>query len=209
MVEPEGRIWMFGDDVNTDLIIPGRYLDSYNPAHLASHAMEGLRKDFASRVNKGDIIVAGSNFGCGSSREQAVIALKHSGISAVVARSFARIFYRNAVNLGLLVVISPDANTVFADGEHASLDLGGLSLSSGVGGKKAAVEQPPEHVLGILRQGGLVPYIKNKLRNEVALSGICPLSMAIVDYPWEYIGAAFLLSLIIYVLVRLLTHRHE
>ena len=86
------RIWKFGDDVNTDLIIPGRYLDNYDPKHLAAHAMEGASKEFASRVSTGDVIVAGENFGCGSSREQAVLALKHAGVSAVIAKSFSRIF---------------------------------------------------------------------------------------------------------------------
>ena len=118
-----GRVWRFGDDVNTDLIIPGKYLDIYDPAHLAAHAMEGANKEFASGVKKGDIIVAGANFGCGSSREQAVIALKHAGVSAVVAKSFARIFYRNAINLGLPVVTSKEAVDSVRDGEIAVLDL--------------------------------------------------------------------------------------
>ncbi len=155
------RIWLFGDDVNTDLIIPGRYLDSYDPAHLASHAMEGVNKDFAAGVSEGDIIVAGRNFGCGSSREQAVIALKRSGVQAIIARSFARIFYRNAINLGLRVIVSGTADSVFKDGDSAVLEAG--TLASVDGSKMAALDKIPEHVRVILDHGGLIPHIKAKL----------------------------------------------
>ena len=160
-----GRVWRFGDDVNTDLIIPGKYLDIYDPAHLAAHAMEGANKEFASGVKKGDIIVAGANFGCGSSREQAVMALKHAGVSAVVAKSFARIFYRNAINLGLPVVISIDAVNSLRDGEVAILDLTSSSLTTEDGRGTVTLEPIPQHVKKILDSGGLVPYIKAKLRN--------------------------------------------
>ena len=157
------RIWLFGDDVNTDLIIPGRYLDSYDPAHLASHAMEGANKDFAARVSKEDIIVAGRNFGCGSSREQAVIALKRSGVQAIIARSFARIFYRNAVNLGLRVIVSGTADSVFKDGDSAVLEVEAGTLASLDGSKMAALDKIPEHVKVILDHGGLIPHVKAKL----------------------------------------------
>jgi len=159
------RIWLFGDDVNTDLIIPGRYLDNYDPAHLASHAMEGANKDFAAGVAEGDIIVAGRNFGCGSSREQAVIALKRSGVQAVIARSFARIFYRNAINLGLRAIVSGTADSVFKDGDSAVLEIESDTLASADGSKTADLDRIPEHVRAILDQGGLVPFIKSKLRN--------------------------------------------
>jgi 3-isopropylmalate/(R)-2-methylmalate dehydratase small subunit len=159
-------VWKFGDDVNTDLIIPGRYLDNYDPAYLAAHAMEGASKEFAKNVSKGDIIVAGKNFGCGSSREQAVIALKHAGISAVVAKSFARIFYRNAINLGLPALISEQAFDAFKDGDRVRIE--GDSVTSSDGKKTASIEPIPEHILKILDQGGLVPYIKNRLRQERA-----------------------------------------
>ncbi len=161
----EPRIWLFGDDVNTDLIIPGRYLDNYDPAHLASHAMEGANKNFAAGVAEGDIIVAGRNFGCGSSREQAVIALKRSGVQAVIARSFARIFYRNAVNLGLRAIVSGTAHSVFKDGDSAVLEIESDTLASTDRSKTAALDRIPEHVRAILDQGGLVPFIKSKLRN--------------------------------------------
>jgi len=159
-------VWKFGDDVNTDLIIPGRHLGSYDPAHLAKHAMEGLSSGFASEVKPGDIIVAGSNFGCGSSREQAVIALRSSGVSAIVAASFARIFYRNAVNLGLHVFVSGDAQKVFEDGDRASLDPESLTMTSAGGSKKASIEPVPEHVTSILRSGGLVPHIRSRLEKD-------------------------------------------
>jgi 3-isopropylmalate dehydratase small subunit len=157
------RIWLFGDDVNTDLIIPGRYLDSYDPAHLASHAMEGANKNFAAGVKEGDIIVAGKNFGCGSSREQAVIALKRSGVQAIVARSFARIFYRNAINLGLRIIVSGAADSVFKDGDSAVLEVEAGTLASIDGSKMAALDKIPEHVRVILDHGGLIPHIKAKL----------------------------------------------
>jgi 3-isopropylmalate dehydratase small subunit len=135
-------------------------LDSYDPAHLASHAMEGANKDFASRVTEGDIIVAGRNFGCGSSREQAVIALKRSGVQAIVARSFARIFYRNAINLGLRVIVSGTADSVFKDGDSAVLEVEAGTISSIDGSKMAALDKIPEHVRAILDDGGLIPHIK-------------------------------------------------
>jgi 3-isopropylmalate dehydratase small subunit len=162
----KGRVWRFGDDVNTDLIIPGKYLDSYDPCHLAAHAMEGANKEFASGVNKGDIIVAGANFGCGSSREQAVMALKHAGVSAVVAKSFARIFYRNAINLGLPVATSTDAVDALRDGEVVVLDIDSSSLTTEDGRDAVTIEPIPQHVKKILDSGGLVPYIKARLRNE-------------------------------------------
>lgn len=162
----KSRIWLFGDDVNTDLIIPGRYLDSYDPAHLASHAMEGANKDFAAGVSEGDIIVAGRNFGCGSSREQAVIALKRSGIQAVIARSFARIFYRNAVNLGLPVVVSRAADSLFKDGDSALLEVEAGTLASLDGTRIAVLDKVPDHVRVILDHGGLIPYIKAKIEKK-------------------------------------------
>ena len=165
------RVWKFGDDVNTDLIISGKHLDNYDPAHLASHAMEAANKNFVAQVRQGDIVIAGANFGCGSSREQAVIALKHGGIEAVIAKSFARIFYRNAINLGLAVVISTDAAEIFSDGDSVALDLPGNGLVSSTGDRQAHLEPVPIHVKMILDEGGLVPYIKKKLREKGATKG--------------------------------------
>lgn len=163
MSTSEGRVWKFGDDVNTDLIIPGRYLDNYDPAHLAAHAMEGVSKEFASGASKGDVIIAGRNFGCGSSREQAVIALLHSGVSAVVAKSFSRIFYRNAVNLGLPPIVSKDACEVFADGSAVRLDLSRNTLESSDLKARAALEPIPDRARDVLLAGGLVSYVRTKL----------------------------------------------
>ena len=160
------RVWKFGDNVNTDLIIPGRYLDNYDPAHLARHAMEGASKDFAARVSTGDIIVAGANFGCGSSREQAVTALRHAGVRAVVAKSFARIFYRNAVNLGLTVIESPDAVDKLHEGDLVTLDGDRASLTAADGSQAARLEPIPPHLKRILDRGGLIPYIKEKLKSR-------------------------------------------
>jgi 3-isopropylmalate/(R)-2-methylmalate dehydratase small subunit len=162
----QGRVWKFGNDVNTDVIISGKHLDNYDPAHLASHAMEGANKDFASGVRQGDIIIAGANFGCGSSREQAVMALKHSGVEAVIARSFARIFYRNAINLGLTVAVSPSAADVFQDGDSVVLDLPGHRLVSSTDNRLADLEPVPAHVKMILDEGGLVPFIKKRLKER-------------------------------------------
>ncbi len=162
----EGRVWKFGDDVNTDLIIPGRYLDNYDSSHLAKHAMEGASREFAAAVRKGDIIVAGRNFGCGSSREQAVTALKSAGVSAVVAKSFARIFYRNAINLGMLVLESEEAYDNFSDGDIAVVDLDSRFLSSTDGSKKALTKEIPPNAMEILVCGGLMPYIKRRINEK-------------------------------------------
>lgn len=129
------RIWKFGDNIDTDAIIPGRFLTIYDPHELAKHAFEGIRDEFASEVRKGDIIVAGKNFGCGSSREHAPIALKGAGITMVIAESFARIFYRNAINVGLLPVICEKAGSII-EGNNVMVDLTGGHLI--VEGKKLA-----------------------------------------------------------------------
>jgi 3-isopropylmalate/(R)-2-methylmalate dehydratase small subunit len=150
--------------VNTDLIIPGRYLDKYDEASLAEHAMEGLSPYFAKEVAPGAVIVAGKNFGCGSSREQAVLSLKAAGVSAVVARSFARIFYRNAINLGLTALVSSDACEIFQDGDRAVVDSDDPSMTSQDGSKTAHLEELPPHVANILRSGGLVAYLKERVK---------------------------------------------
>lgn len=160
----EGRVWKLGDDINTDMIIPGVYLDRYDPKHLAAHALEGANREFASKVRPGDVIIAGKNFGCGSSREQAVIALKESGVSAVIAKSFSRIFYRNAINLGLPVVSSDKAAEVFEDGEFVTVDLDARLVRSKDGRRVASVDEIPERAAAILHAGGLVKYIKSSLR---------------------------------------------
>ena len=106
MAEIKGKVWNFGDNIDTDVIIPGRYLRTFNPKDLAEHVLEGERADFTKNVKQGDIILAGENFGCGSSREQAPVAIKAAGVEAIIAKSFARIFYRNSINIGLPVVVA-------------------------------------------------------------------------------------------------------
>ncbi|HVO77595.1 MAG TPA: 3-isopropylmalate dehydratase small subunit [Methanomassiliicoccales archaeon] len=160
-----GRAWKFGDHVNTDLIIPGRYLDDYHIPNLAKHVMEDVDPDFAKKVQKGDVIVAGRNFGCGSSREQAPAALRAAGVAAIVAASFARIFYRNAINVGLPVVICAEAMDVVTEGEIIEIDLekGVLRTSRG---KELKFKPLPSFLREILDEGGLVPYARKKLGAE-------------------------------------------
>ncbi|UCE80640.1 MAG: 3-isopropylmalate dehydratase small subunit [Methanobacteriota archaeon] len=159
----ERRIWKFGDDVNTDLIIPGMYLDNYDPSHLASHAMEGANADFARSVKEGDIILAGRNFGCGSSREQAVTSLRACGIQTVVAASFARIFYRNAAALGIAVYESPEAYDAFEEGEKVLLEREECVLRSIDGSKEIRLRDMPPHLKTVIDSGGLLPYLKCKI----------------------------------------------
>ena len=119
MAEIKGKVWNFGDNIDTDVIIPGRYLRTFNPKDLAEHVLEGERADFTKNVKQGDLILAGENFGCGSSREQAPVAIKAAGVEAIIAKSFARIFYRNAINIGLPVVV---ADIEADDGDIVSVE---------------------------------------------------------------------------------------
>ncbi len=157
------RVWKFGDDIDTDAIIPGRFLTIYDPAELAKHAFEGTRDEFAKGAREGDIVVGGSNFGCGSSREHAPLALLGTGIRVVVAKSFARIFYRNAVNTGLLPLVCPGADEI-RDGDAVSVDIGGGFIE--VNGKRLPVEPVPGFLKKIVEAGGLVAYAKDLDRVE-------------------------------------------
>ncbi|HMA05505.1 MAG TPA: 3-isopropylmalate dehydratase small subunit [Methanomicrobiales archaeon] len=152
-----GRVWRFGDDVDTDAIIPGRFLTLYDPRELAKHAFEGTRDEFAGGAREGDLIVAGRNFGCGSSREHAPLALKGAGIRVIVAESFARIFYRNAVNSGLLPLVCTRARDI-RDGEEATLHLEAGTLT--VGGRRFTVEPVPDFLREIVDAGGLVEFAR-------------------------------------------------
>lgn len=156
-----GRVWLFKDNVDTDVILPGKYLVLTDPHELARHAMEGLMPDFSSKIAKGDIIVAGKNFGCGSSREHAPLALKYAGVGAVIAESFSRIFFRNAINLGLLAIISREARGVLKDGEIISVDLEGGQIVR-QDGSRLPVESYPQFLLEILRDGGLLQNLKKR-----------------------------------------------
>jgi methanogen homoaconitase small subunit len=149
----KGRAWIFGDDVDTDVIIPGKYLRTKDLSVLASHAMEGLDPGFASRVEAGDVLVAGRNFGCGSSREQAPLALREAGVSCIIARSFARIFYRNAINVGLPVV---EAGVSCSQGDIVEVDLASGTVL--VAGTTVRGTKMPDFLLEILQDGGLVAH---------------------------------------------------
>ncbi len=146
-----GKAWIFGDDVDTDVIIPGKYLRTKDLTLLAAHVMEGLDPGFAARVGKGDVIVAGRNFGCGSSREQAPLALREAGVSAVIARSFARIFYRNAINIGLPLI---EADVTALEGDLVEVDLANGVVR--VGERTFQGTRLPDFLLEILQNGGLV-----------------------------------------------------
>jgi methanogen homoaconitase small subunit len=148
-----GKAWIFGDDVDTDVIIPGKYLRTKDPTLWAEHVLEGLDPQFASKVLRGDVIVAGKNFGCGSSREQAPLALKQAGISAVVAKSFARIFYRNAINVGLPLI---EADAEAEEGEIIEVDLAAGAVR--VGERTYPGTRLPDFLLKILQDGGLVAH---------------------------------------------------
>lgn len=156
----QGKVWKFGDNIDTDVIIPGRYLRTFSLDDLAAHLMEGVDPNFPKNVKNGDIIVANWNFGCGSSREQAPVALKHAGVAAIVAKSFARIFYRNAINIGLPVIV--------ADIESEKNDVLNIDLEEGTIGnlnsKKTVKIQPfKKFMLDILKDEGLVNhYLKSK-----------------------------------------------
>jgi len=161
----EGRAWKYGDDVNTDVIFPGKYIYTINdPNEMAKHALEDLDPRFAGNVRENDIIVAGRNFGCGSSREQAATCLKFAKVGAVVAKSFARIFFRNAVNTGLALIQSPEAAEAIQDGEIVRIDFekGKLACDAGT----FSFPPLPDFVMGIIRDGGLIPHTKKTLSKQ-------------------------------------------
>ena len=158
----EGRIWKFGADVDTDAIIPARYLNQSDPKELAKHAMEDERPEFIKEVEKGDILLAEKNFGCGSSREHAPIALKESGISCIIAKSFARIFFRNSFNLGLPLLESPEASEAIKDGDRVRIDLSTGEIFDLTQRKKFFATPIPPFMQELLRDGGLIPHLRKK-----------------------------------------------
>ncbi|HDJ24050.1 MAG: 3-isopropylmalate dehydratase [Candidatus Aminicenantes bacterium 4484_214] len=161
----KGKVWKYGDNINTDVIFPGKYTYSpQTPEEMAQHALEDLDPNFASKVRQGDIIVGGKNFGCGSSREQAAICLKAAGVQAVIAKSFARIFFRNAINQGLLVFVDEDLVDHLSQGEEVELDFEKGVLESR--GARFRLPALPEMVVEIIRAGGLIPYTKKKLSRQ-------------------------------------------
>lgn len=163
----KGRIWTFGDNVNTDVIFPGKYTYTLKePSDIAAHALEDLLPDFASKVQPQDIIVAGSNWGCGSSREQAVTCLVYAGVSAVVAKSFSRIYYRNALNNGLLAIECPEFVNLARPGQMATISLQDSTINLEGNGEFIKFKPFSPDVIRILDAGGLVSFVKQKLNQK-------------------------------------------
>jgi 3-isopropylmalate dehydratase small subunit len=157
-----GRAWKFGANVDTDAIIPARYLNTSDPTELARHCMEDADPEFAQNVSPGDIIVAGSNFGCGSSREHAPIAIKAAGVSCVLAASFARIFYRNAFNMGLPILESPEGSADIITGEYLELDLSTGKIVNKSRNVIYQAQPVPTFMRELLAAGGLIPYVMKR-----------------------------------------------
>jgi len=157
-----GKVHKFGANIDTDAIIPARYLNTFDPRELARHCMEDADQEFPNKVQAGDIIVADKNFGCGSSREHAPIAIKGAGISCVIADSFARIFYRNAINIGLPILESPEAAAAIQEGDTVEVDLESGKIKNLRTGEEYQATPFPEFMQGIISQGGLINYVKEK-----------------------------------------------
>ena len=155
-----GKVHKYGDNIDTDVIIPARYLNTANHAELASHCMEDIDKSFVDRVAKGDIIVGGANFGCGSSREHAPIAIKESGISVVIAKTFARIFYRNAINIGLAILECEEASERIDALDDVEVDFDTGVIINHTKGESYHAQPFPEFIQDIIRKGGLLNSIK-------------------------------------------------
>ena len=158
----QGTVFKYGNDVDTDVIIPARYLNTTSEAELASHCMEDIDKEFVKNVKQGDIMVAEDNFGCGSSREHAPIAIKASGISLVIANSFARIFYRNSINIGLPILECPEAVANIKAGDVVSCDLAKGLIENVTTGKTFQAEPFPDFIQNIIDKGGLIKSIRSK-----------------------------------------------
>ena len=160
-MKASGKVFKFGDNVDTDVIIPARYLNSSDPAELAAHCMEDIDKDFVKKVHKGDIIVADKNFGCGSSREHAPIAIKAAGVSCVIAETFARIFYRNAINIGLPILECPAASEAINEGDIVSVNFDTGVITDETTGQTFQAAPFPEFIQNIIKQGGLMNSLKD------------------------------------------------
>lgn len=157
-----GKVFKYGDNVDTDVIIPARYLNSSDPAELATHCMEDIDKEFVNKVQKGDMIVAAKNFGCGSSREHAPIAIKASGVSCVIAETFARIFYRNAINIGLPIIECKEASERIEAGDEIAIDFDSGVITNNTKGETYQGQAFPEFMQKIIKAEGLMNYINTK-----------------------------------------------
>lgn len=162
MKNAKGRVFKYGDNIDTDVIIPARYLNSSDPAELATHCMEDIDKEFIKKVQKGDIIVAEKNFGCGSSREHAPIAIKAAGVSCVIAETFARIFYRNAINIGLPIIECPKAAAEIEDGDEVEVNFDTGVITDLTKGTSYQGQAFPEFMQWIIDAEGLVNYINTR-----------------------------------------------
>jgi 3-isopropylmalate/(R)-2-methylmalate dehydratase small subunit len=159
----KGKVFKYGDNVDTDVIIPARYLNSSTPENLAAHCMEDLDADFANQVSKGDIIVGGKNFGSGSSREHAPLAIKYAGVSCVVAESFARIFYRNSINIGLPILEAPEAVQATESGDKLEVDIDQGKIKNLRTGETYQAAPFPPFMQEIIKDGGLIEHIKKEM----------------------------------------------
>ena len=160
------RVFKYGDNVDTDVIIPARYLNAPSPEELAKHCMEDIDANFASTVKPGDIIVGGANFGCGSSREHAPISIRACGVKCVIAPSFARIFYRNAINIGFPILECPEAAAEISNGDDVTVDFDTGRILDNTTGKEFHANPLPTFIGGIVEKGGLLPYLKAKIEGE-------------------------------------------
>ena len=161
-MKADGHVFKYGDNVDTDVIIPARYLNSSDPKELATHCMEDIDKEFIKKVQTGDIIVADKNFGCGSSREHAPIAIKAAGVSCVIAETFARIFYRNAINIGLPIIECPEAAANIKAGDEVEVDFDSGIITDKTTGQSFQGQPFPEFMQKIIQAEGLVNYINEK-----------------------------------------------
>ena len=159
----KGKVWKYGDNVDTDVIIPARYLNTTKPEELAKHCMEDIDKTYAASVQPGDIMVGGWNFGCGSSREHAPIAIQASGASCVITASFARIFYRNAINIGFPILECPAAAEAIQNGDIVTVDTATGVITDETTGETFEAKPFPPFIENIINKGGLLPYLKEKL----------------------------------------------
>ena len=160
----KGKAWIFGEDVDTDIIIPAKYLNTSDPKELASHVMEGAGPEFAEGVSEGDVIVAGKNFGCGSSREHAPIAIKAAGVSAVVADNYARIFYRNCFNIGLPIFECPGITDGIEQGDEIEIDAANGKIKNITKGTEFSAKPIPDFMRNLIAKGGLVEWTREKIK---------------------------------------------
>lgn len=161
-----GKVFVFGDNISTDIIVPGQYVSLSLPEEIATVCMEGMEPGFAKKIQQGDIFVAGANFGCGSSREHAPTSIKAAGVSCVIAKSFARIFYRNAINIGLPVLESPEAAERLHEGDSCSVDISHGVITNHTQGEEYTFTPYPQALWEIIQMGGMVEYVKGQHKGQ-------------------------------------------